>query len=158
MKCILLYYCVSQKGWWWLQHFRWLYIEKINNHVFIVFFFFSCDVLLVWSKLPSAAQRSGSVSGSGLSVIVIRGFQNPLWSEAFFRRRGRFPTLKRDHPGDFLRWVSSVISLMCQATLLQNKYSEMGREEGEKGGKNRLPSELLIWNMKHFIDTRKTQT
>jgi len=53
----------------------------------------------------------------------------------FFRRRGRLPALKTDRLADSLPWVPSVISLMCQATLLQNKYSEMGREGGEKGGK-----------------------
>lgn len=63
----------------------------------------------------------------------------PPWNEMFFRRRGRFPTLKPDRPADFCPCVSSVISLMCQATLLQNKYSEMGREGGRREEKIDLP-------------------
>lgn len=120
--------------------------------------FYSWGVLLAWSNLSSAAWWSGSITGRGLSVILIGVFLNPLWNEMCFREKSRFTTLKTSHPTDFLLWFSSVISLMRPTTLLQNKYSEIRRERGEKGWKNRPPSELLIWNLKHFIDTRKTQT
>lgn len=89
-------------------------------------------------------QHDDHVTGSVLSVILMGGFPNPLWNEMYFRERSRFPTLKTSRLADFLPWFSSVISLMCPTTLLQNKYSEIRRERGEKGGKNRPPSELLI--------------
>lgn len=130
---------------------------KMRSLILIFLKFCFCGVLFAWSDLSSAAWWSGSITGSGLSVILMGGFLNPLWNEMCFKERSRFPTLKTNHPADFLPWFSSVISLMCPATLLQNKYSEIRRERGEKGGKNRPPSELLIWNLKHFIDTRKTQ-
>lgn len=108
---------------------------KMRSLIVTFWKFYFCGVLLAWSNISSAAWWSGSTSGSGLSVILIGGLPNPPWNEMFFRRRGRFPTFKTNRSADFLPSVSSVISLMCQATLLQNKYSGMGRKRRGEGRK-----------------------
>lgn len=90
-----------------------------------------------------------------LGCFSRRAAECPLERGAL-QEKGQLPA-----PGPITRCLPSLGScsnfcdVMCRTALLQNKYSEMGREEGEKGGKNGLPSELLIWNTKHFIDRRK---
>lgn len=133
MECILL--CHPAAGFTVLSGFA---VRSFNNHVFEVLF-----LCCVTGQGSTAARCSGSTSGSAFSASLAGGLQNALLSEMFFRRRGSSLHLDRSH-SIFFQWAPAVISVMCQTALLQNKYSEMGREEGENGGKNGLPSELLI--------------